>query len=684
MAYLRVGFREDECQVGLVLGKAKLSPQPEPTIPRLELCGAVLAVEMADLILEELDHKPDAVTFYCDSKVVLGYIFNDSKRFYECVHNRVQRIRQTTSPQQWRYVPTDQNPADLATRSVSASKLTNTMWFSGPAFLRKSPHPEERETFELVDPELDAEVRPQVTTLHTQTKEQQPASASERYQRFSTWASLLNAVAFLIHQARSHKSGSADSCKEWHKCNRPRTPDELEAAKKVIFRAVQKDAYPKEVVGLEKEGVIPKTSTLLNLDPCMDDGLMRIGGRLRHSPLNPEVKHPIILPKKSHVTTLVVRHYHAKVKHQGQHFSEGAIRAAGLWIVSGKKVISSVLHHCVTCRKLRGKMVEQKMSDLRPERMSTSPPFSFVGLDVFGPWTVATRRTRGGAAQSKQWAILFTCMSTRAVHIKVIDSMDTASCINALRRFFAVRRPAKELRSDRGTNFIGASGELGTRDDEKHQSSVLKYLHNNSCTWEFNPPHASNMRGTWERMIGVSQRILDSMLLQIRGAPLTHDVLCTLMAEVSAIINARPLAPISSDPSSPFLLTPAMLLTQKQGLPAPPGDITDKDLFKSQWNQVQALANEFWTRWREEYLSTLQPRRKWFTVHHNLQAGDIMLLKDNLKDSPLEWPMGLVTSTFPSSNGKVRKIEVRIPTQDTVKAFLRPVSEVILLLPKEN
>lgn len=226
-------------------------------------------------------------------------------------------------------------------------------------------------------------------------------------------------------------------------------------------------------------------------------------------------------------------------------------------------------------------------------------------------------------------------------------------------------------------------GELGTRDDEKHQSSVLKYLHNNSCTWEFNPPHGSHMGGTWERMIGVSRRILDSMLLQIRGAPLTHDVLCTLMAEVSAIINARPLVPISSDPSSPFLLTPAMLLTQKQGLPVPPGDFTDKDLFKSQWKQVQALANEFWTRWREEYLSTLQPRRKWFTAHRNLQAGDIVLLKDN--QSPRnEWPMGLVTSTFPSSDGKVRKIEVRITTQDTVKTFLRPVSEVILLLPKEN
>ena len=145
-----------------------------------------------------------------------------------------------------------------------------------------------------------------------------------------------------------------------------------------------------------------------------------------------------------------------------------------------------------------------------------------------------------------------------------------------------MRGPAKQLRSDRGTNFIGASLELSMRHDAKHQTCVLKYLHDNGCTWEFNPPHASHMGGAWERMIGVSRRILDSMLLQTKRTPLTHDVLCTLMAEVSAIINARPLVPVSSDPASPFLLTPAMLLTQKSGLPAPTGDLAGKDLFKCQ------------------------------------------------------------------------------------------------------
>lgn len=680
VAYLRTVNEQNSCEVGFVLGKAKLSPQPEPTIPRLELCGAVLATEMAELILDELDHKPDAVKFYCDSKVVLGYICNDSKRFHVYVHNRVHRIRQTTSPEQWHYVPSEQNPADLPTRSVAASQLMDTIWFKGPDFLYKLPETEKRQHFELIDPEMDVEIRSQVTALVTRLGTK--GLTLERFRRFSTWKSLERAISFLKHQVRSHKSDIADTpqpaCKGWHQCSKPRTPEELTAAKRLIIEIVQRNAYPDEYAALKAERGVSDSSQLLTLDPYMSEGLLRVGGRLRYASLDSEMKHPIILPKDNHVTKLLVEHYHAEVKHQGRQFTEGAIRAAGLWIVGGKRLVSSTLHHCVTCRKLRGKLEEQKMADLPPERLNTSPPFTYVGLDVFGPWTVVTRRTRGGAAESKRWAILFTCMNTRGVHIEVIESMDATSCVNALRRFFAIRGPAKQLRSDRGTNFIAASLELSIGHPVGGQTSILDYLHSKDCTWEFNPPHASHMGGVWERMIGVTRRILDSMLLQNKHTNLTHEVLCTLMAEVSAIINARPLIPVSSDPSSPLLLTPALLLTQKPGLHAPPGDFTSKDLLKGQWRQVQVLANEFWGRWKNEYLSTLHSRRKWCRTQRNLQPGDVVLLKQGHTPRN-EWPLASVTSTFPSSDGKVRKVEVRTTSQGASKTYLRPISDIIFL-----
>ncbi len=135
VAYLRTVDGDGQINIGFILGKTKLTPKSKPTIPRLELCTAVLAVEVAELIVQEIDFKLDAITFYFDSKIVLGYIYNETKRFYVYVHNRVQRIRQFSKPKQWRYIPTEHNPADIASRSIHASKLVESTWLTGPEFL---------------------------------------------------------------------------------------------------------------------------------------------------------------------------------------------------------------------------------------------------------------------------------------------------------------------------------------------------------------------------------------------------------------------------------------------------------------------------------------------------------------------------------------------------------------------
>ncbi len=596
VAYLRAVDGDGQISIGFILGKAKLTPKNQPTIPRLELCAAVLAVEVAELIVQEIDFKPDAITFYCDSKIVLGYIYNETKCFYVYVHNRVQRIRQFSEPKQWRYIPTEHNPADIASRSIHASQLVKSNWFTGPAFLHK-PHEDDfimTGNFALVDPDSDTEIRSIVTACITGMKDKQ--LTSDRFQRFSSWKSLQRAIASLIHVACSFRSSNeSNTCSGWHLCSQAHTVSELLKAKNVIIRSVQKESFSKDIETLSKGGNISSKVPLSKLNPFLDgDGLLRVGGRFADFSY-PE-KNPVILPGKHHVSALLIRHYHERVEYQGRIFTEGAIRAAGLWLIGGKRCINSILHACVTCRKLRGKLEMQKMSDLPPERLSVSPPFTYTGLDVFGPWTVVARRTRGGQALSKRWAVLFTCMSTRAVHIEVIMSMDSSSCINALRRFFAIRGPAKQLQSDCGTNFIGACNEIEFHKVVK-ETKEQRYINSEGCTWAFNPPHSSHMGGAWERMIGLARRILDSMLMREGHSNLSDEVLCTLMAEVAAIINSRPLVPVSMDADSPLILTPAMLLTQKSGSPPPAGNFSEKDIYKRQWRQVQSLANQFWCRW---------------------------------------------------------------------------------------
>ena len=682
VAYLRALDFEGKWHVGFVMGKSKLAPYPMHTIPRLELCAAVLAVELAAVIQSEIDIELQAVRFFTDSRIVLGYIYNSSRRFYTYVANRVARIRSSTEPKQWQHVLTDENPADQGTRSVPAAHLVASSWLLGPPFLSQlSPSQEdEAESFKLVQPDSDKDIRPQVTCLATKVTEQ--SLGATRFERFSVWKTLVRGMASLVHVAKSFSGETkTDSCKGWHQCGQPLTTVRSQA-KVHIFKAVQEDVYKEELKCLTQGIKIHCQGPLAKLDPFIDkSGLLRVGGRIRRADLEDQEKHPLILPAGHHVTTLLVRHYHDKVAHQGRHLTEGALRTAGVWIVGGRRLISSIIFKCVICKKLRGKREVQKMSDLPADRLTMDPPFTHVGLDVFGPWSVTTRRTRGGAADSKRWAVIFACLSTRAVHLEVIESMSTSSFINSLRRFLSIRGPVKHLRSDRGTNFIGACRELQVNTDDPE---IKNYLQDQGCTWTFNAPHSSHMGGAWERLIGVARRILDGLLVKDGPTRLTHEVLSTLMAEVMAIMNARPLVPISYDVEIPEMLSPATLLTQKASVtPAPLGDFKLDHLCKVQWRQVQSLADSFWKRWRLEYLATLQPRRKWTTEKPDIQEGDIVLIKD-IQAKRNEWPLGRISKAIASSDSKVRKVMVKTLYQGVLKEYLRPISDVVLLMSQKK
>ncbi|XP_068127969.1 uncharacterized protein [Hyperolius riggenbachi] len=531
--------------------------------------------------------------------------------------------------------------------------------------------------YPLIEPEADPEIRSEVTSLST--KASQATFHSHCFERFSSWKVLVKTLARLIHVSKSFKRETNSSqVRGWKSFHEQVDLEELSQAKSVIISSVQAKHFQMEIDCISKQKTLPNQSRLRKLSPFLDkNGLLRVGGRLSLAELSEVEKQPIIIPHDHHVATLLVRYYHEQVVHQGRHITEGAIRSAGFWILGGKRLVSAVIHKCVTCRKLRGKLQTQKMAELPKDRVVAEPPFTNVGLDVFGPWSVLTRRTRGGSADSKRWAVLFTCLSTRAVHIELLEAMSTSSFINALRRFFSVRGPAKLLRSDRGTNFVGACKELGICVGD---SQLKNFLHDKGCTWVFNPPHSSHMGGVWERLIGIARRILDAMLLQNKSAHLTHETLSTFMAEVTAIMNARPLVPVSSDPDTPMVLTPAMLLTQKtNSLSAPSKDLNTTQVQVKQWKQVQCLADTFWKRWKREYLSTLQRRRKWTEDCPNIKVGDVVLLKND-QEGRNEWPVGLVVNTLPSGDGKVRKVEVKITKNGTARVYLRPITDIIILV----
>nr|XP_034318941.1 uncharacterized protein LOC105335138 [Crassostrea gigas] len=683
-AYLKITGDDNASHLGFILGKAKLAPMKGHTIPRLELCGAVLASEIGQTVLEQLDVKPNVVKYYTDSKVVLGYIYNQSKRFYTYVTNRVSKILKVSSTDQWNYVPTHKNPADCATRgNFSSEQLQNSEWLQGPQWLLEQH--EENEVnknydFPLIDPQDDKEIRPDVQVMKTTTKMSKNC-ITELAEKFSKWKTFIKFVACLKHVIKSFKHRT-HSCSGWHMCENSISVQSCQDAEKFVLKEIQKECFSKEILSLQNEKTVSKDSRISTLSPFIDsEGLLRVGGRLNNvkNVLPTGEINPIILPNKHHVSTLLIRFYHDSVRHQGRHFTEGALRKNGLWIIGAKREVSSFIHNCVTCRKLRGKFELQKMADLPSDRITPGLPFTTVGVDTFGPWTVLARKTRGGVINNKRWAIMFSCLTTRAIHIEVIEEMSSSSFINALRRFEAIRGPVKVFRSDKGTNFVGAADELGIQTLNVEDGPIKKHLRENGTVWIFNSPHSSHMGGSWERMIGLTRRILDAILLDLNSKQLTHETLTTFMAEVCSIINSRPLVQISSDPDSTLVLSPMMLLTGKVNyLPVIPESDNIKDMYRAQWKHVQVLSEIFWKHWRQDYLQNLQPRRKWRDDRPNLKVGDVILLKDSAVHRT-DWPIGVITETYQSSDGKVRKARVRVHKDGQNVMYTRPISEMVML-----
>ncbi len=310
------------------------------------------------------------------------------------------------------------------------------------------------------------------------------------------------------------------------------------------------------------------------------------------------------------------------------------------------------------------------MADLPLDRIQPDePPFSKVGIDYFGP--IEVKRARSVV---KRYGVIFTCLTTRAVHLEVAYSLDTSSCINAIRRFMSRRGVVKLFRSDNGTNLVGAEREMREEISKWKSSDFRKAL---PVTWLFNPPSGSHFGGVWERLIRSVRRILYALLHE-QNVRLDDESLQTLFCEVEAIMNSRPLTMVSSDVKDLEVLTPNHLLLLRQGSDAPCGQFDNTDCYsRSRWRHIQYLADIFWKRWVKEYLPTLQIRQKWSKTQRNVSEGDVVLVIDSAPRA--SWTLGRVQSVIKDKKGLVRIVKIK--TKSNV--LERPVDKICVLV-EEN
>lgn len=643
VAYMKT-VHEDGVDINIIAAKTRVAPTKPLSIPRLELQAAVLGIRLAATIRKELRLKIDREYYWSDSKTVLAWIRSEPRNYKQFVALRIGEILQESSADQWHWVASKDNPADEATKV----NHNPSIWLTGPAFLHLgatvTPNTQVMVTFE--------EVRP----VHTIRAIEKTDWGCINVDWCSDWNRLKRSLAIGL-KFMDYLRAKVNSTNFSNVISK----EDLDRAERQLLRKAQWEGYPEEMISLHAKGIIKNDSKIRNLTPQLDDQqIMRSVTRLEKANfLHTETKNPIILPKKHTITKLIVKHYHEKYKHKKTETIIAAIRQR-FWIIDLRAVVKNVVDKCQKCKNDKARPSPPIMAPLPRCRLAVrQKPFTHTGVDYFGPLNIAI-----GRRSEKRWGAVFTCLTTRAVHIELATDLSASSFIICLKNMQHRRGKVSHIYSDNGTNFVGANNEM-TRLQERCATEGID--------WHFNPPSAPHFGGAWERVVKEIKSLLPM------EETYKEEVLRTVLTEIEFMINNRPLTHIPLDREDEEALTPAHFLLGHSGEAEPNiGDISKAEATRSNWKKAQAITAHYWNRWITEYLPKLGKREKWFNKAEQIQVGDVVTFPDDQRKG--KWLKGRVTKVNPGKDNQVRSACVKIGNTEVT----RPTVKLAVLEVKGN
>ncbi|XP_053691610.1 uncharacterized protein LOC128740123 [Sabethes cyaneus] len=644
VAYFRV---QDHKQIrcSLVASKTKVAPLSLVSIPRLELQAAVIGARLRKTIQAGHSIQIKRTYFWSDSTTVISWIRSDTRRYRQYVAFRVNETLSLSKVEEWQWLGTRNNVADEATKwGKGPSCKPDSRWMQGPAFLYKTKSEWPNSKGEELEG-TNEELRAAYVGSHFL------AVPIIDVERFSKYERLLRSLAYVYRFQDVSQRQSGDP--------KELTSEQLQKAEQSLWRLAQSESYPEEVASLkhntqlakEQQKALDKSSSIAKLPPVLDEhGVLRVDSRITAADyVAYDTRYPIILPRGHRITYLLLDWYHRKYRHANNETIVNEVRQK-FYIAKLRAKLRSVTLNCQWCRVYKSKPIAPRMGQLPPMRVTPFVrPFTFVGIDYFGPYFVKV-----GRSLAKRWVAVFTCLTIRAIHLEIVFSLTTDSCKKAIRRFISCRGAPQEIYTDNGTNFVGASKEL---ESEIRQINVTmsSTLTDANTKWRFNPPSAPHMGGCWERMVRLVKAALGALP---SSRKLDDESFMTLLSEAAHMVNSRPLTYVPLENEEKPALTPNnFLMLSSNGvrqLTKVPVDA--KAAIMDSWKLLQLMLDVFWHRWIVKYLPMISRRTKWFQEVPPIKENALVMIADEGVRN--QWLRGRVIRTYPGKDGVVRRADV--------------------------
>ena len=673
VVYVRATYESGLPTSLLVIAKTRVAPLDTRSIPELELCGAHLVAKLLKSTSKTLNIPQEQIWAYSDSTVVLAWLDGNPKRYKIYVANRIAKTVKLMPPETWHHVPTALNPADCASRGITAEELINhPLWWHGPPWLRKHP---------LILPPKPGttEYQKQQDKLQKNKKQEEQICCAILPTETINLETCSNSLAKVIKVTCWVRRFVARLQKKEVAPTRQLTLNEIAEAEVFLQKRSQRRSFSLELTQMQSSPPKPLSSKcrILALQPKLNSqGLLVVGGRLQHADISEEKKHPVILSPKDVYTKLLFSKYHHDLMHGGptimlSHSGEM------FHVIGAKKLARQICQSCVTCRRVAAKAGPQVMGQLPSSRLNPDYAFFHVGLDFAGPYLIREGYIRR-PTRIKTYLAVFVCFKTKAVHLEIVKDASTESLISCLKRFCSRRGRPLVIHSDNGTNFIGAKNDLAelysTLQTEKTQNTINSYLLQQKVSWETIPVKAPHFGGLWEAAVKSAKFHLKRVLGE---QAFTYDELETMICEVEACLNSRPLGALASHPMDGTVpLTPGHFLIGRPIKAYPVTKINYDPPPSLRWAHCQKMIQLFWSRWSREYLQQLQRAVKWHKKKNNYCIGDMVLVNDGT-EYLCQWTLAKVIQVYPGNDGCVRAVDVQIvhkivPTKyNSKEEFLR-------------